>query len=300
MATLTALVVAATKPAALARFWSALLGWCVAAESPNEAVVQAPADDGWDLDLVFAAAAVPKTSQNRIHLDLSSSSGRNQRETAERAMSLGARTVDIGQGDVPWTVLADPEGNEFCVLEPRAEYAESGAVAAIVVEAQSPGRLARFWSPLISWPVVAESPEIATLRHSFGHGPAIEFLREERPKTGENRLRFDLAPGRDTDRSGEIRRLLDAGATAGSLDPAATAGNLGPAATAGNLGLARTARNFGPGATAGNLGPAATVGDLGPAAVERTVFADPEGNEFRLLASSGPHVSRRSPSERKF
>ncbi len=60
-----------------------------------------------------------KTGKNRLHLDLASTSLVAQQATAARAGDLGATPVDIGQGDVPWVVLADPDGNEFCVLSPR-------------------------------------------------------------------------------------------------------------------------------------------------------------------------------------
>ena len=60
-----------------------------------------------------------KTVKNRVHLDLATESGAHQAAEVERLLALGAVPADIGQGDVPWTVLADPEGNEFCVLSPR-------------------------------------------------------------------------------------------------------------------------------------------------------------------------------------
>ncbi|SFQ43196.1 hypothetical protein SAMN05421854_11265 [Amycolatopsis rubida] len=202
------LVTAAGQPARLARFWSDLLGWQFATESPDEATVQPPPADGCDLTLAFAATARPKITKNRLHLDLSSTSGENQRETVARAVSLGARPIDIGQHNVPWIVLADPEDNEFCVLEPREEYANSGAVAAIVVDAQAPARLARFWSPLTAWPITADEPAITTLRNPTGRGPTLEFLRVNTPKHGENRLRLDLYG----DHPAETARIQAAGA----------------------------------------------------------------------------------------
>ncbi|WP_409182169.1 VOC family protein [Amycolatopsis sp. VS8301801F10] len=206
------LVVAAEHPARLARFWSDLLGWRLATEYPAEAAVQPPPGDGCDLTLLFAPATRPKTGKNRLHLDLSSTSGENQRETVARAVSLGARPIDIGQRDVPWIVLADPEDNEFCVLEPREEYAGSGAIAAIVVDAANPAQLARFWSPLTAWPIAAEEPAVTTLRNPAGRGPALGFLRAKTPKHGKNRLRLDLALALHDDHTAETRRLQAAGA----------------------------------------------------------------------------------------
>lgn len=190
---LASLVTAAEEPARLARFWSELLGWQLTTKSPAEAAIQPPPGDGCDLTLVFTATSRPKTTKNRLHLDLSSTSGENQRETVSRAVSSGARPIDIGQRNVPWIVLADPEDNEFCVLEPREEYANSGAIAAIVVDARDPARLARFWSPLTAWPITADEPGITTLRNPTGRGPTLEFLRVNTPKHGKNLLRLDLS-----------------------------------------------------------------------------------------------------------
>jgi hypothetical protein len=74
--------------------------------------------------------------------------------------------VDIGQRGVPWVALADPEGNEFCVLEPREEYLGVGPVAAVVVDALNPRALARFWSHVTGLPVTRERPEYASLRQN--------------------------------------------------------------------------------------------------------------------------------------
>ena len=110
---------AASSPV-LARFWADLLGWRISFEADDEVDVCAPTDDGFAMDLVFVPVPEPKTMKNRTHLDLASTSTEHQAEIVRRAESLGARRIDIGQGDVPWIVLADPEGNEFCVLASRA------------------------------------------------------------------------------------------------------------------------------------------------------------------------------------
>ena len=113
------LVVDAADPPGLARFWSAALGWEVAAEEPGEVVVW---PHGYDypapgaLPLVFVPVPEPKTVKNRVHLDLASASVDHQAAEVGRLLGLGATRADIGQRDVPWVVLADPEGNEFCVL----------------------------------------------------------------------------------------------------------------------------------------------------------------------------------------
>jgi predicted enzyme related to lactoylglutathione lyase len=112
-----AVCVDARDPSTLARFWSQVLGWRVTYEEPGEVVLEPPAgspEHGVAADLVFLAVPEDKVVKNRLHLDL-----RPDDRDAEvaRIEALGARQVDIGQGDdKSWVVLADPEGNEFCVL----------------------------------------------------------------------------------------------------------------------------------------------------------------------------------------
>jgi predicted enzyme related to lactoylglutathione lyase len=112
-------VVDATDPAALARWWAEALGWTITLEEPDEVEVEPPGLDGLGVPLVFVPVADPKVGKNRVHLDLRSATADDQAAQVARLTGLGARPADIGQGDVPWVVLADPEGNEFCVLSPR-------------------------------------------------------------------------------------------------------------------------------------------------------------------------------------
>ena len=104
----------------LARFWSQVLGWKILSEREREVVI------GTDVDApvgIFLPAGDEKSVKNRVHLDLNpgSEAGPEERDAEiRRILALGARRVDIGQtGDESWTVLADPEGNEFCVLRPK-------------------------------------------------------------------------------------------------------------------------------------------------------------------------------------
>ena len=168
-------VIDAADPGRQADFWSAVLGWQI-----TPAGLRAPDDDAWDLGLVFVPVPEPKTVKNRIHLELASRSPAHQTEVVDRALRLGARRLDLGQGDVPWVVLADPEGNEFCVLDPHPRYA-TGAVAAILVEATDPAPLARFWSAATGWPVEVTNDEVVALRSPRGQW--LEFLRFPHPKT---------------------------------------------------------------------------------------------------------------------
>jgi predicted enzyme related to lactoylglutathione lyase len=116
------IVVDAADPGRLARFWAAVLGWEIANEDADEVAIE-PGGFSYPgpaaLPLVFVPVPEPKTVKNRLHLDLATESAGHQAAEVERLLALGATPADTGQGDVPWIVLADPEGNEFCVLSPR-------------------------------------------------------------------------------------------------------------------------------------------------------------------------------------
>ncbi len=104
---------------ALARFWADALGWRVTYEDAHQSVVEPPeGSPEVDVapDLLFVKVPDDKTAKNRLHLDLRPA---DQAAEVSRLVGLGAQPATIGQDDdVKWTVLADPEGNEFCVLPP--------------------------------------------------------------------------------------------------------------------------------------------------------------------------------------
>jgi glyoxalase superfamily protein len=206
-------VVDAADPRALARWWAEALGWAITVEEPEEVAVEPPAPDGRGVPLGFVPVADPKVGRNRLHLDLRSASTDDQAALVARLTGLGARPADIGQGDVPWVVLADPEANEFCVLDPRDAYAATGAVAAVVVDAADPPALARFWHEAAGWPVAASSGRFASLRSASGTGPFVEFLEVDDPKRVKNRLHLDVAPYAGDDHAAEVARLQALGAT---------------------------------------------------------------------------------------
>jgi hypothetical protein len=119
----------------------------------------------------------------------------------ERLLGLGARHLDIGQGDAPWVVLGDPEGNPFCVMESRPAYVGTGAVAALPLDSADPARDAAFWSWLTGWTAVA-GVEPRSLRHPSGRGPLLELCPESAPKgASKNRMHLDvrLESGDDPD-----------------------------------------------------------------------------------------------------
>ena len=109
------LTVDARDPALLARFWADALEWPILFEAPDEVMI-APFDDRKPAGvhpILFNRNDDPKTVKNRWHFDLAPT---DQAAEVARLEGLGARRADIGQGDVDWVVMADPEGNEFCVL----------------------------------------------------------------------------------------------------------------------------------------------------------------------------------------
>jgi len=206
----------AHDPARLARFWAALLGWEVADETGGEVDVW-PAGytypDPVAVPIVFVPVPERKTGKNRVHLDLATASAADQAELVSRARDLGGGPVDIGQGAVPWVVMEDPEGNEFCVLEPRDIYRDTGPVAAILTDCADPAALARFWAGAAGWPVARTEDDLAGLRSPAGTGPYLEFLRVADRKTVKNRIHPDVAPYRGEDPAAEVTRLRAAGAT---------------------------------------------------------------------------------------
>ncbi|HET6731488.1 VOC family protein [Mycobacterium sp.] len=208
---LRGVVMDSADPVALGRFWSELLGRSSTEQNRGVAVSL-----GEQVDLVLVDAVDPNPGKNRLHFDLSSTSPDHQAELVHRARALGAAPVDIGQGAVPWVVLADPEGNEFCVLEPREEYMACGSVAALVVDALDPPALAAFWSHATGLPMTREHPEYATVRRESGFW--LEFVRVSEPKALPNRVRLDLSPVADGNVGAELARLETYGAAVNQRD----------------------------------------------------------------------------------
>lgn len=108
------IVVDCRDPVSLARWWQTVTGWQVVGED-SDGVELAPAP-GQTPSIMFTEVAEHKRYKDRLHLDWVPD---DQNAEVERLLSLGASRVDIGQGSAPWVVMADPEGNEFCVLAAR-------------------------------------------------------------------------------------------------------------------------------------------------------------------------------------
>jgi hypothetical protein len=113
------LCIDSTNPRKIASFWEEALGWRRTFDEPDQVCLEPPAgspEDGLVPDLLFLRVPETKAVKNRLHLDLRP---KDQAAEVARLGALGARRVDIGQGaELSWVVLADPDGNEFCVLRP--------------------------------------------------------------------------------------------------------------------------------------------------------------------------------------
>jgi catechol 2,3-dioxygenase-like lactoylglutathione lyase family enzyme/predicted enzyme related to lactoylglutathione lyase len=208
---LIALCVDANDPLRLARFWAGLLGWELAGH-PDDGIALLPSDDT-GFRLRFLPVPERKAAQNQMHFDLTSTSLADQQRTVARALGLGARHIDIGQRpEEGHIVLADPEGNEFCVIEPGNNFlADCGFVGALACDgSQAAGY---FWSAALGWPLVWDQDQETAIRSPHG-GPKITWDGPPlMPRTGRGRLHFDLAPPAGGDQQAEVSRLSSLGAT---------------------------------------------------------------------------------------
>src|SRR5215207_8730835 len=189
---LVALCVDANDPLGLARFWAEALRWEVADETAEE--IRLVPTDGTRFRMDFMPVPEPKVGPNRLHLDLTSTSLDDQRNSVDRLVELGALHIDIGQRpDEGHVVLADPEGNEFCVIGPGNRFlADCGFFGALASDGSQ--EVGYFWSKVLDWPLVWDQDQETAIRSPHG-GPKITWggppVREKAPK---NRLHFDLAP----------------------------------------------------------------------------------------------------------
>ena len=208
----------ALDDSAVGRFWAEALGWGVSSEGPGVTNVQPGGGFVWPdpvavcIDVVRVPEAKTAT-KNRVHLDLATTSAAHQAKVVARLLGLGATHADVGQGDVPWTVLADREGNEFCVLEPREVYRDTGPIAAVVVDCADPRAMARFWDAAIDWTLHEVSDDHAVLRSALGGGPYLELLRKPGGHAVPDRVHLDLLPYAGDDKAAEVARLRALGAT---------------------------------------------------------------------------------------
>jgi len=165
---LVALVVDANDPLRLALFWAGVLRWEIA-DDPQDGVSLSPSDDT-GVGIRCHPTQEPKRGQNQLHFDLKSTSLEEQRQTVARSLLLGARHIDVGQRpEEGHVVLADPEGNEFCVIEPDNDFlSDCGFIGALACDGSQ--EAGHFWSEAPGWPLVWDQDQETTIRSPRG-GP---------------------------------------------------------------------------------------------------------------------------------
>lgn len=201
----------ANDPLRLARFWGGVLGWEVA-DDPRDGIALLPGDDT-GFRFRFLPSQEQKTGLNQMHFHLTSTSGEDQQQTVAKALGLGAKHIDVGQRpEEGHVVLADPEGNEFCVIEPGNSFlAGCGFFGELTCEGSQ--ETGYFWSAALGWPLVWDQDQETAIRSPHG-GPKISWGGPPlMPKTGKDRLRFELAPPAGGDQQAEADRLVSLGAT---------------------------------------------------------------------------------------
>ncbi|MFD8794245.1 VOC family protein [Streptomyces vinaceus] len=201
----------ATRPSDLARFWSGVLGWEPAGGTDDGITLLPPGAAGFRIR--FLPVEEPKTGRNRAHFDLTSGSPQEQRRTVARALELGGQHIDVGQlPEDGHVVLADPDGNEFCVIEAGNKFlAGTGFIGALACDGTQ--EVGYFWSEALRWPLVWDQDQETAIQSPDGGtkitwgGPPVA------PKTGPSRLYLELALPGDADPEAEIGRLVSLGAT---------------------------------------------------------------------------------------
>ncbi|MFJ8578257.1 VOC family protein [Micromonospora sp. NPDC093277] len=199
----------ADNPARLAQFWASMLG--------REAVEDAhgvllPGEDG-QLSLRFVPGQAKKAEPSRrMHFHLTSTSDADQQHTVTTALGLGASHLDVGQlPEEGHLVLADPEGNEFCVIEPGNNFlAGCGLLGELACD--GPREVGHFWSGALGWPLVWDQDEETAIQSPDGGTKVAWGGPPVTPKKMRNQQRFDLTPT-GGDQQAEVDRLVALGAT---------------------------------------------------------------------------------------
>jgi catechol 2,3-dioxygenase-like lactoylglutathione lyase family enzyme len=210
---LDAVCFASLRPRELARFWSGLLG-----REPADDVTLAP-DDDTGFRIRFVATEEPKAGQNRAHFDLTSASLEDQQRIVERALALGASHVDVGQRpEEGHVVLADPEGDEFCVIEPGNRFlAGCGAIGALACDGTR--AVGYFWAAALGWPLVWDQDEETAIQSPRGGTKITWGGPPLMPRTGPDRVWLDLALTVGDDPEAEVEQLTALGAVRAGTGP---------------------------------------------------------------------------------
>jgi catechol 2,3-dioxygenase-like lactoylglutathione lyase family enzyme len=193
-------------PERVAAFWASILGREVVRETGG---VLVPGDDT-QVGLRFVAAGKGTSGRNRLHLHLTSSTREEQQDTVESALGLGARHIDVGQRpEEGHVVLADPGGNEFCVIEPGEGWlAGCGFLGEVTCDGTP--TVGRFWRDALGWPLVWDRGQQTAIQSPMGGTKISWDVWPGPPRYGSRRQRFDLAT---SDLAADVARLVVLGAT---------------------------------------------------------------------------------------
>ncbi|TDK28174.1 VOC family protein [Arthrobacter crusticola] len=197
-------------PERLAGFWGGLLGRDITIERGAPSLTALP---GVGFSLRFVAGAGEKWGPNQMHPDLKPESIHEQASAVDRALELGARHLDVGQGpDAEHVVLADPDGNELCILEPGGSFL-AGCPFFSSLAGAGPAEVGYFWCDALAWNLVWDQAGETAVQAPTG-GPKITWGGGPvAPKLGRNRLHLDLTPSAPSTIDAEVGRLLALGAT---------------------------------------------------------------------------------------
>ena len=206
----------ALEPRRLAAFWGEVLGREV--RDRGDDTVDVPSQDEGQLGLRFVGTAEPKSGPNRHHLHLTSTSEDDFKATIDRVVALGGAHIDVGQlPDEPHVVLADPEGNELCVIPPGNNFlAGTGTIGALSSDGSQ--AVGYFWSQALGWPLVWDQDEETAIQSPRGGSKISWGGPPVRQKTARNRLHLHLSPVGDDGATAEVQRLVALGAS--RVDPA--------------------------------------------------------------------------------
>lgn len=205
---MVALRLDARDPVSLAAFWAGLLHRTVL-DDPRGPLL---AGSDTQVGLRFVPSAGAKTGPGRVHLHVTSTSATDQQRTVAAALGAGARHLDVGQTpEEEHVVLADPEDNEFCVIEPTNSFL-SGCGVLGELACDGTRRVGLFWAQALDWPLVWDRQEETAVQSPAGGtkiawgGPPVA------PKPSRNRQRLELSVTSGSP-SAEVERLLALGAS---------------------------------------------------------------------------------------
>lgn len=206
------LLISAERPIELAGFWARALGWELG-EATEDHVEVLPTDTT-TFRLAFRRGARPKTGQNPIHFDLTSSSAEDQQRQVAARLADGAAPANVGQvGDEGHVVLADPEGNELCIIEPGNRFLASGPRLG-AVNCDGTRALGHFFSAVLGWPLVWDEQEETAIQAPTGTGPKLTWSGPPLlPKSSHERIHLHVAPAAGEPAEAAIEHLLARGAT---------------------------------------------------------------------------------------